>query len=243
MQLLTSLNVGGYRVHLLAHSQGNIVASEALLLWKRLGKTTPLVSTYIASQGAIPAHCYDSTVANRTDFTPSAPNVYGHFWASGASATLPITWAANNPSYFAAAYVQRTAARFSDYYNPDDYALTGNGLIGSEHVGWMIDQRVKPDTNYAYSDNAGFAYMAPPALSFPQERYRIFSYAAPAWSRALGSTSTGGVFNQNALNLKVSFTFGAEHLWHSAEFRSYNAARYRYWMAVLDTALIPHLNP
>ena len=243
MQLLSSLKIAGYRVHLLAHSQGNIVAGEALLLWKGLGNTTPLVSTYIASQGAIPAHCYDATVSNRLDFTPPVPNVYGRFWTSGDSATLPATWGANNPSYLAAAYVQTTVTQWANFYNPDDYALTGNGFTGSDHPGWLLDQKTKPDVNYAYNDNAGFGYMAPPALSFPQNRYQIFSYAAPAWSLALGSTSTGGVFNQNAVDLKASFAFSREHLWHSAEFRSYNAARSPYWAQLLRAIGIQPITP
>jgi hypothetical protein len=242
MQLLSSLKTAGYRVHVLAHSQGNVAAGEALLLWKALGNSTPLVSTYVASQGAIPAHCYDATLPNRTDFAPSAPNVYGRYWAGGDSATLPATWGTSNPSYLAPNSLQGAAGRFANFYNPDDYALTGNGLIGSEHPGWMIDQRLKPDVTYGYTSGDGFNVGHVP-LRFPDDHYQIFSYAAPAWSFALGATSTGGVFSENSVNLKTSLTFGGEHLWHSGEFRSYNAARYQYWMSILDAALIPHLNP
>ncbi len=240
MLLLRTLKTAGYRVHLLAHSQGNVVAGEALSLWRALGNTTPLISTYVASQGAIPAHCYDATLPSRTDFTPSVPNIYGHYWTSSDSATLPALWNTSNPSYLSTNYVRNAAGRFANFYNPDDYALTGNGLTGSEHSGWMVDQRLKPDVTYGYTVNDGFL---PGPLRFPDDRYQIFSYAAPAWSLALGATATGGVFNQNAVNLKTNFTFGAEHLWHSGEFRSYNAARYHYWMSLLDAALIPHLNP
>lgn len=241
MQLVSSLKIAGYRVHMLAHSQGNVVAGEALRLWKSLGNTTPLVSTYIASQGAIPAHCYDATVPNRTDFIPSAPNVYGCYWTSVDSTTLPALWGTSNPSYLSTNDVQTTpATTFANFYNPDDYALTGNGFTGSDHPGWLLDQRFKPDTTYGYTTNDGFL---PGPLRFPDDRYQVYSYAASAWSLALGSTSTGGVFNQNAVDLKTTFAFSREHLWHSAEFRSYNAARWPYWAQLLRTVGIQPITP
>ena len=242
MQLLSSLKTAGYRVHLLAHSQGNIVAGEALLLWKSLGNTTPLVSTYIASQGAIPAHCYDATVSIRLDFTPEVPNLYGRFWMSGDSATLPATWGVNNPSYLAAGKIANAATQWANFYNPDDYALTGNAFTGSDHPGWLLDQKFKPDVTYGYTSSNGFNVGHVP-LQFPDDQYQIFSYAAPAWSLALGATSTGGVFNQNAVDLKTSFAFSREHLWHSAEFRSYNAARSPYWAQLLRTIGIQPITP
>ena len=155
---------------------------------------------------------------------------------------LPTTWGTSNPSYLATNSIQTTAGRFANFYNPDDYALTGNGFTGSDHPGWMLDQSTKPDVTYGYTSSSGFNVGQVP-LHFPDDRYLIFSYAAPAYSRALGSISTGGVFNQNAVDLRASFAYSREHLWHSGEFRSYNAARYHYWISLLDAALIPHLNP
>ena len=90
VNLLTNLNAQ-YRGHVytLAHSMGNVVTGEAL----RLAGTNQIVNTYVASQAAIPAHVYDSTVTNLIDFThvnpsvpvilrqssygPDTPNIYG----------------------------------------------------------------------------------------------------------------------------------------------------------------------
>jgi len=55
--------------------------------------------TYIAMQGAVPAHCYDASTVNRTTF--SAPDRYAHYWTN------------SSPSFFqrfdgAGAYVNST---------------------------------------------------------------------------------------------------------------------------------------
>src|SRR6202012_206224 len=47
--------LAGYQINILAHSQGNIVASEAV----RLGAP---FDNYILTQGAAPAHCHDINV-------------------------------------------------------------------------------------------------------------------------------------------------------------------------------------
>lgn len=154
---------------------------------------------------------------------------------------MPALWGTSNPSYLSTNYVQTTpAATFANFYNPDDYALTGNGFVGGEHPGWMVDQRLKPDTTYGYTTNDGFL---PGPLRFPDDRYEIFSYGASAYSRALGSISTGGVFSPNAVDLKASYGFSVEHLWHSGQFRSYNAARWPYWAQLLRVAGIQPITP
>jgi hypothetical protein len=137
---------------------------------------------------------------------------------------------------------------------------------------YEIGNRLKPpklanfvtgslNNEYDYSSDDGFAKefgtivpAVPPALpnwlklyseplKFPEDRYEIFSDAAPSWSLALGTTPTGGAFTSATNLASEPYGYGNEHRWHSAQFRSYNAARYQYWIAVLDAALIPHVNP
>jgi len=80
--LLTDLN-GAYpnRVRVLAHSMGNVVASEGL----RLHGTNmpPFVYAYAASQAASVAHAYDAVNPQvvRNDFTPGmrTPEMYASF--------------------------------------------------------------------------------------------------------------------------------------------------------------------
>lgn len=239
---LQNLKNAGYRVHVIAHSQGNVVTGEALRLWRAAGKATALVNTYIASQAAVAAHSYNAAAPLMPDYDQTMPNVYAVYWRAGDSARFPQTWPATNPSYFADSIMQTTAGRWVNFYNPQDYALTAaNGGIGS----WESDQRMKPDSFYHWSVTNGFFKGLVPfetSYSFPDDRYTIFSFCAEARSVAVGANATGGVFGGNARNLQ-DFGYAAEHLWHSGQFRSFNAARYRYWQALMSACDLTPYNP
>ena len=239
--LLAALKTAGYRVHVLAHSQGNVVMGEAL---RQAGPNSELISTYIASQAAIPAHCYDKTLPE-VDFSTDTPEIYGRYW-NGGDQHLPETWPASSPSYLAPSRVQRGAGKFVNYYNQQDYALTGNGLSlladGGSQPGWMTDQRMKPNLGYWYSNLVGFEedplmHIEPKHFKVPDDRFTIFSFCAEARSLALGATSTGGVFAATpSVNLTdSSFSFRNQHIYHSAQFRSFYAVRWQYWKQVLQS--------
>lgn len=232
--LLSAYKSGGYRVHVLAHSQGNIVVGEALRQWKAAGNNTPLVSTYIASQAAIAAHCYDPAAPLIPGFAGSlsddgTPNVY---------LTYPPT---SNP-YLGMAATSGTATRFRNFQNPGDWALTGNSInpFSSDFRPiWQAGQRLKPDHGFAYNIVDGFLESTSDGLrtlTIPNDRFRIFSYVAEARSLALGSTETDGVFAGPDTNLATTFGYGLEHKWHSGQFRSNMAARFQYWNQTLIEA-------
>jgi hypothetical protein len=249
--LLVTLKQQGYRVHLLGHSMGNIVIGEALRL---AGPNSELVTTYIASQAAIAAHCYDASLPDRTDFTPNTPNVYGRYWVSGESPSYPETWDSQNPGYLAPAYTQGAARKFVNFYNPQDWALTGNGLNllpsaddGSQ-VGWMTDQRLKPNIGYHYQGDRGFTdegFWGSTYLTVPNDRFTIFPYCAEARSIALGAGSAGGVFAASEVNLfDAPINYRNQHIYHSAQFRSFYAQRWQYWHTLLDACqLFPRDQP
>jgi hypothetical protein len=240
--LLSNLKAASYRVHVLGHSQGNVVVGEALRQWKEAGNTDALVRTYVASQAAIQAHCYDSDAALIPDFSGSllsddgTPNVYVNYPTTGEP-------------YMTAAAMSGVATRFLNFENPRDYALTGNSIsVLDFHPGWQANQRLKPDVGFTYDSVGGFRESTGVGLSIPlylpADRFRIFSYCAEGRSLALGSTPTGGVFANTNIDLSLDpFSYGREHLFHSGQFRSSMAERYQYWIALLDAALIPHLNP
>ena len=241
MALLSSLKTAGYRVHVLGHSQGNVVVGEALKQWKGTDHADALVRTYVASQAAIQAHCYDPNAALIPDFAGSStdnntPNVYVNFPPTGAP-------------YLSASVMSGAATRFRNFENPRDYALTGNSLDPSDfRPGWQASQRLKPDIGYGWTAALGFYKGDGNSLStryyFPNDRFQIFSFCAEGRSLALGSTTTDGVFANGNIDLSLApFSYGREHLFHSAQFRSYMAQRYQYWIALLDAASIPHLNP
>ncbi len=68
-------------------------------------------------------------------------------------------------------------------------------------------------------------------------------FSGPSWSLALGTIPTGGAFISFTNLASDTYGYGNEHRWHSGQFRSYNSVRYQYWIALLDAALIPHVNP
>jgi hypothetical protein len=249
MQYLAWLKARGYRVHVLAHSQGNIAMGEALRLWRGDGNSSPLVSTYIASQAAIPSACYNSNAPWMPNWDmedelipryPLSPDIYARYWRSGDDEYVPVQWPDTNVSYLSSTFMSSAASRWVNVYNRSDYALTGNSF---SHLGWEICQRQKPNDfltdsvwTYSYTESEGFGEGFFTRLKFPDDRYKIFSFAAGTWSLALGTIPTGGVFS-NFTNLQ-SMGYGDEHIWHSAQFRSYNAARYQYWNEVMIKAQI-----
>ena len=66
------------RVRVMAHSMGNIVASEALRHEAVSGSPNPIAHTYIASQSASVAHAYDAAgpTVVETDMSTGTPEVY-----------------------------------------------------------------------------------------------------------------------------------------------------------------------
>ena len=231
VNLLASLN-GEYfgNVYLMAHSMGNVVAGEAL----RLAGTNQLVNTYVAMQGAVPAHTYDSSTVNR--IIPTPPDRYANYYTSGASSYF-------NGSAGAGSYV--------NFFNQQDYALGW----------WNVDQNNKPDNGipypgYHYSVSGlhpnGFYVQYGSGtndftnLNFPGDTYRIFAYADPAWSYALGAQpNVAGVFQKNGLSQQLNLpsvwpldplnnNYKA-HLWHSVEFRIDNPPMWQFWQQVLTT--------
>ncbi len=237
--LLSGLKTAGYRVHVLGHSQGNVVVGEALRQWKESGHNEALVQTYVASQAAIQAHCYD----------PDAPLIPG-FAGSLTDDRTPNVYAgyqADEVSYMSAAIMAGSATRFRNFENPGDYALTGNSLdLPAPHPGWQINQRLKPDQGFGYGFTTGFVALqsgVPVLLHLPEDRFPIFSYIAEGRSLALGSTPTGGVFADVNIDLSVApLNYGREHRFHSGQFRSSMAGQYPYWIAFLDASLLPHPN-
>jgi hypothetical protein len=150
--LLVSLNgTYGGQVNVMAHSMGNVVTGEALRLASQQG-TGQIVRAYVASQAAVPAHCYDgarsediaavfgfwTSIGRFFDGSTQLPNVYPDWLTSNGAAT----------------------GRRVNFYNVNDYALW--------HDVWELNQAFKPDRPdgsaqpwyYGYEDNLG----APPTL-------------------------------------------------------------------------------
>jgi hypothetical protein len=211
-------------VYLMAHSLGNVVAGEAL----RLAGSSQIVNTYIAMQGAVAAHCYDLTTANRSG-TFSTPDDYANYWT-------------NSACYFNGS---AGAGTYVNFFNTNDYALH------SATFSWEYDQSHKPDNSitgypgYHYNvsslhTNGFYAQLgagtnAYQNFNFPGDTYTIFAYCDQARSYALGAqTDVDGVFNGNQIDLTLDpINFSVAHKYHSGEFRSDNAQRWQFWDQVL----------
>ncbi len=206
-------------VYLAAHSLGNVVAGEALLL-----ATNQVVNTYVAMQGAVSAHAYDPTTTAYT--IPvlddgGEPDCYAHYWTNGA------------PCYF---NTTAGAGTYVNFFNTNDWAL---------RVAWLGFQDSKPTLypSYLYiPPGSYFKNLGLTELYFPDNRYEIFNAIIQARSYAIGmQANVGGAFmagtNYNQVPLPSVWPPDdggyTAHVWHSAEFRSDNAQRWQFWNQVL----------
>jgi probable HAF family extracellular repeat protein len=201
-------------VRVLAHSMGNVVVSEALLLEAESPQPRQLLHTYVASQAATVAHAYDAT--RPTVRSHRVPDHYGRYPGTGA------------PYYND---VGVAAGMFVNFFNEQDFALTYN-------FAWPANQRTKPDSGYGYDPRGASFHRRTPrrhVLSWPQDRWEIFAHAAPAHSGALGAD--GGVGNvviraEDLSLLDTPLTNDPRD--HSAQFRSFLARRAGYWDVLIE---------
>jgi alpha-tubulin suppressor-like RCC1 family protein len=230
LSLLNDLNGGRFKgnIRMMAHSMGNVVASEAL----RRSNSGQMVHTFIASQAAISAHCYDvraPAMQYGSGLGPTTPNVYGYYSASVAT-SQPHEWATEgNPSYLHSNYLAGKAGRYFNYYNEDDWALTWPR--------WQLDQQTKPDADYGY-EHAGLGAsrgfwrdrgFGATWLTFPTDRHEIFAWAAESRSYALGAQWVAGAVDRNVDLKGPPFGYGQPHKFHSGQFRGTNMERRHYW--------------
>ena len=217
---LTALNIQyPGNVYVMAHSMGNIATGEALRL-----AGTPLVNTYVAMQGAVPAHAYDQTTTIRTipyPFNQYMSDYYANYWTNGA------------PSYFTNAV---GALNYINFFNAGDWALNL----------WQIDQNAKPDTLPGYSYSGTNFYLDGVLLGFPTNTYQIFAFGDQAPCYAIGAqVNVGGQFRTgliyNQLDLSGSpYNFSTQHKYHSGQFRSDNMDRAVFWNQLLIQMGLKH---
>ena len=228
---------GTNKIRLYAHSMGNVVSSEAL----RQMAPSSHVNTYISAQAAISSHVWDKTTPQMTFNAPfelNTPNVYGYYWQNSA-ALPPHNWEnEGRPSYMDPQYMP-SGTTYINHYNPLDWALS--------HDNWQLNQVLKPDVDYHYGWPAlDFIDISlrfwktqsiPPFrnLTFPNDRFEVFSYAAQSHGYATGQQgATAGKFNVAfSVNLRGEYGFESAHKGHSAQFRSTIQKRWTYWRRAL----------
>jgi len=223
---INQLNSGVHsgKVRLLAHSQGNVVAGEALRL-----ASGQVVHTYIATQAAVPADCYQSGVSEYFN-NYSTPNVFLSF---PPTANTYLTG------------VSSKAGQLFSYYNTVDYALH-SVWVGS----WEWNNSARPDLSYWYAgprdtydtsaqptpsrfyyDVVPYVPPAPRDMVFANDTFEIFSYAAEARGSALGVQSAMDDFS--TFNLRgAPLNYDQAHYSHSRQFRSNIVDEWEYWSTV-----------
>ncbi|PLX77866.1 MAG: hypothetical protein C0614_09290 [Desulfuromonas sp.] len=229
---------------LLAHSQGNVVATEAIRL-----ASVGAVHTYVASQAALSASMFDGELSSITPqlapFTYETPDVYS-------------TYPGNTAGY---PYFEGVADRLTDllsYYNQVDYALVAAEVTSPC---WETNNRTKPDGLLRYDYEGSLDSYAPNSaevgfyqlLSFNQEEqwidwkrvlnfvehdYEIYAFGAESRSRALGAVDpvNGFVLDTESIETKGSrdlamYGFDRFHYSHSRQFRSNIVDENPYWRA------------
>lgn len=243
--LLHDLKDDGYNTHIVAHSQGNVVTSEAL---RQEGAAAdagspPLVKTYVASQAAYSAGAADANaIASPQNVltvrhpslayltTPGVPDVYSSSPVTGKPYFMPAS-AAVEKAY--------------NFFNPVD------GAVGDVKV-WPLNQMMKPmqessattSLNYRYNTalarfesytNSGITGPLNPAN--PLDLYQIMSFAAESWTTGLGaSAGIGGVFT-TAGEVNV-FSLGANN---SREDHSFQFNRTPYSTRLYYNVLLKRL--
>jgi hypothetical protein len=215
------------RVRMMAHSMGNVTASEALRR-QGLRSATALLHTYVASQASTVAHAYDATGPEtiETDASTDTPETYAHYPTNNLPYFIGMTNAVQRN-------IGNGSPRIVNFHNRLDYALNK----------WLINQDAKPDSGWVYSKpNQGwFRVDTRVRLHFPHDTYEIYAHMAEARSRALGAavdvnhTVGGQIGSSINLGPNTAFDYQGNDWEHSAEFLSTIMRRRSYWSQLLTT--------
>ena len=208
--LMGSSSLTGYKINMLSHSMGNIVAGEAL---RRL--PAGVVSYAVFTQAAVPAHCYDTRdELNYADFMnievnqPTPDSYRGRF----------------------SEIDQKLLAKAANFYNPVDYALT---------IWWRGNQIAnKPTPPFYFMDGdtpkCGWTTFG----RIVTQPYELMSMVSRPRSHALavegrtGETGVGPVIP--GLNLQESLGFDQTEPDHSGQFNRPYQQVWKYYQKLLQ---------
>ena len=197
-----------------AHSQGNIVMMEAL---KELALVdqTPL-DNYVIMQAAVPAHCYDTTVANFQPFLDAESNI------------LPTP---NTYLNYAAGITNALRKGIINFFNPVDYALaTATNSLGF-NISWEGNEEwLKPLVFFGYYYNATNGVAGVTTNQFNAGEGVIPRIVTDPWElmpfvarpRSLAAGGRSGISNllnvNREVNLQTTLGFNDKDYDHSGEF-------------------------
>jgi hypothetical protein len=212
-----------YTINLIAHSQGNVVTSEAI-------KQGGAFDNYILTQGAIPAMCYDTSTPIFQKLVDAETNKATPFFSLDGG-------------YFG--YHSSLSGNLINFYNTNDYALQSGTWHGFQ-ANWVEDQRAhKPETlyypltqQYFFSPSTLITYRfySDGHSEVVTDLQEILGLAARSRTKAVGAQeNVGGVINASAsVDLLATFHFGNTRAEHSAEFTRPIQTVLGYYQTILN---------
>ena len=248
----------GKKVHILAHSQGNIVVGQAL---KDYNDNFGKITSYIATQAAIPVHAHSNEgleMDGESYGEHTTPNLFGFFW-SGTSEDQP---------YLHGVLDKIEPDKTFNYFNAGDWALDwwktnnkefrilgGGGALqlfgkpdvrkGYEYIGGPNRFNPPPPWFFSldeeYFDLAGYDYFLHLGrilnIGEEDDLFKILAYCVKSRSNPLGAEARP-VNGFESVNLSlIDAKFDGEHYAHSKQFRSNIAYEWGYWKRVVDDFL------
>ncbi len=216
-------DLAGYAINLYAHSQGNVVTSEALL------QGAPF-DNYILSQGAFPAHCYDTNAPFLQKLLDAETNSVN----AVQTPFYPVDGGYHG-------YCSPIHGNLINFFNTNDFALA-SGVTAGLQTNWEENQRTQKPEAFL----GGPSYIYAPSTHITTGYYTFGSYTvtdlqeikalvARSRSRAVGAQGgLGGVIN-GEVNLQDSFDFGKTRSEHSAQFNRPIQTSKGYWDEVVRT--------
>ncbi len=206
-----------YRLHLIGHSQGAAVTSEALSLGAPF-------DTCILAQAAMPASCYDVNAPTDADLVArDVPPFHTPEW---------------QPMGYRGAHTN-IAGRLVNFFNPEDGILLGPWLWGQK-----FNKPERMAFTYSYDGTNGWRVIDPDIglrrmVTDPQESRAMIArsrtWAISAQGPAPGQTQ--GVI-KSAVNLKAQLGFGNSRDEHSAFFTRPIQTIRPYYQQVLTSCQI-----
>ena len=200
---------------------GNIAVAEALKFDLSSGRTN--IDNYVLMQAAVPAHCYDTNLAN-----------YARFLTAETNTPTPDMYRG-----YAGNISSAVRGSLVNFYNTNDFALATGTLWLIGEVNWEANQvNYKPDVGLDYSSNETNAYKGSTLVT---DARQIMSFVARPRSKAAGALpGVGGVVaTAKQVDLKTSYGFDRGRSEHSAEF-NFNIQRLNgFYIELLDKLFPP----
>jgi len=196
-----------YSISVCSHSMGGIVMMQALNA--ELAASRQDIDNYVLMQAAVPAHCYDTNLAN-----------YAPFLTAESSSPTPDTYRGYPGSINGA-----LRGRMVNFFNTNDYALATGTILGRA-INWEGNEiSYKPDTGYYITSGTNAWKTGTPSRLLTDFR-EVMSFAARPRSKAVGAQpDVGGVIlTSQEMDLTGQFNFQSDKTEHSAQF-NYNIQR------------------